>query len=185
MQEEAMNERATLLLVALVFLSPCSVTAAESGRSADVQAGSGPEMRVIEKWRGTWEVKSVRRAPQPVQEIQYVETFEWVLDGRFLRSQTSRKTDGGMSSSMFWFDVFTKTYRFVVFDAGGFALELPPPTWNEATQTMEWKSGSLSPTSYTAHATFSDGDTIRWRSLWKDWKGTAILELEGVSTRRK
>ena len=182
-----MNERATLLLVVVVLLSPSSVPAAESGRSADVQTGSrpAPELRVIDKWQGTWEVKSVRRAPKPAQEIQYVETFEWVLDGRFLRSQTSRKTDGGMSSSMFWFDGFTKTYRFVVFDAGGFALELPPPTWNEATQTMEWKSGALSPTSYTAHATFSDGDTIRWRSLWKDWKGNAILELEGVSTRRK
>ena len=182
-----MNERAMRLLTALVLLSPCSVPATESGRSTDMQAGSrpGPEMRIIEKWRGTWEVKSVRRAPQPVQEILYVETFEWVLDGRFLRSQTSRKTDGGMSSSMLWFDVFTKTYRFVVFDAGGFALELPPPTWSEATQTMEWKSGFLSPTSYTAYATFSDSDTIRWRSLWKDWKGTAILEIEGVSTRRK
>ena len=182
-----MNERTKLLLVSLVLLSPCSVPAAESARPADMQAAlpPGPEVKIIEKWRGTWEVKSVRHAPKPAKEIQYVETFEWVLDGRFLRSQTSRKSDGGMSSSMLWFDVFTKSYRFIVFDANGFALELPPPTWNEATQTMEWKSGSLSPTSYTAHATFPDADTIRWKSSWKDWKGTPILELEGVSTRRK
>jgi hypothetical protein len=50
---------------------------------------------------------------------------------------------------------------------------------------MEWKSGTFSPASYSARATFKDADTIEWRSLWKDWKGTPILELEGVSRRRK
>jgi hypothetical protein len=86
---------------------------------------------------------------------------------------------------MFWFDAATKTYRWVYFDTAGYAVELPPPSWNEAAQTMEWKSGTFSPASYSARATFKDADTIEWRSLWKDWKGTSILELEGVSRRRK
>ena len=86
---------------------------------------------------------------------------------------------------MFWFDAITKTYRIVIFDAKGFEVELPPPTWDDRTQTMEWKAGGFSPTSYTAFATFADPDTIRWKSLWKDWKGSPILELEGVSNRRK
>jgi hypothetical protein len=127
----------------------------------------------------------MRRQPQPVQEMTYVETFDWVLDGRYLRSETSRKSDGGKSMSMFWFDMLTKTYRLVIFDASGFAIELPPPTWSDSNQTMEWKSGMFTPTSYTGYATFTDRDTIRWKSLWKDWKGTVILELEGTSIRRK
>ncbi len=186
-----MKERVSVLLALALWLPACAVAqAADPGRpgeAAQATAGPppGPEAKVIDRWRGTWEVKSVRRAPAPVREITYTEHYDWVLDGRFLRSQTSRKSDGGMSSSMFWFDTFTKTYRLMIFDAAGFGLELPPPTWNEATQTMEWKSGALSPTSYTAHATFSDSDTIRWKSSWKDWKGSPILELEGVSTRRK
>ena len=159
--------------------------------AADDRSLPGPEaipnasLAVIDKWRGTWDVKVTRLNPKPAQNITYTETFDWVLDGRFLRSATSQKSDGGKSMSMFWFDAITKSYRFVIFDAKGFALELPPPTWDDRTQTMEWKTGLASPTFYTAHATFPDPDTIQWKSLWKDWKGSPILELEGVSTRRK
>jgi hypothetical protein len=113
-----------------------------------------PQERIIDKWRGTWEVRALRRAPKPEQEITYEETFEWVLDGRFLRSETARKSDGSRSMVMFWFNVPTKTYRWVYFDTAGYAVELPPPTWNEARQTMEWESGTFSPTSYSARATF-------------------------------
>lgn len=50
---------------------------------------------------------------------------------------------------------------------------------------MEWKSGLLTRVSYTGHAIFKDRDTIQWKSLWKDWKGRFILDLEGTSTRRR
>ena len=84
-----------------------------------------PELAVLDKWRGTWDVKATRRQPLPVQEVSYSETYEWILDGRFLRSETSRKPDGGKGMSMFWFDKFTKTYRLMLFDASGFGVELP------------------------------------------------------------
>ena len=50
--------------------------------------------------------------------------------------------------SISWFDMLTKTYRFVIFDGSGLAVELPLPVWNEKTQTMKWKSGLLTPVSY-------------------------------------
>jgi hypothetical protein len=166
----------------------CSaVLAAESDKiqAAQSEMRLRPEFKIIDKWRGTWDVRVTRRQPQPVQEVTYVETFDWVLDGRFLRSETSRKSDGGKSMSIFWFDMLTKTYRLVIFDASGLAVELPPPTWSNSTQTMEWKSNLLAPTSYTGYATFKDQDTIQWKSLLKDWKGTVILDIEGKSIRRK
>jgi hypothetical protein len=187
-REDAMKLSAVVLRAFCLFLSLClPLRAADTDKSPKPQSGAAPrpELKVIEKWRGTWDVKSTRHAPGPVEEESYVETYDWILDERFLRSETSQKTDGTKSVSMFWFDVYTKTYRFVIFYSAGYSLELPPPTWNESTQTMEWKGGVLSPIIYTAHATFSDRDTIRWKSSWKDWKGTAILELEGVSTRRR
>lgn len=172
------------LAIALYFGAE-GLAAAETAPDPDILAVRESALTIIGKWRGIWDVKATRREPPPVQDVTYTETSEWVLDGRFLRSETSRKSDGGQSMSMFWFDVFTKTYRLVIFDAAGFAVELPPPTWDDRTQTMEWKTGLFSPTSFTGTATFVDRDTIRWKSLWKDWKGTAILDLEGLSTRRK
>jgi len=160
-------------------------TTADDRSLPGLEAIPSASLAVIDRWRGTWEVKATRLNPKPAQDITYAETFDWVLDGRFLRSSTSQKSDGGKSMSMFWFDAITKTYRFMIFDAKGFALELPPPTWDDHTHTMEWKTGWASPTFYTAYAIFPDPDTIRWKSLWKDWKGAPILELEGVSTRHK
>ena len=183
-----MKPKTVLLQCYFIFLIMCSAApAAESDKSQMTHGGAqpGPEFKIVDKWRGTWDVKATRRQPQPVQEVTYLETFDWVLDGRYLRSETSRKSDGGKSMSMFWFDLLTKTYRWVIYDASGLAVELPPPTWSDSSQTMEWKSGMLAPTSYNGYATFKDPDTIRWKSQWKDWKGTVILDLEGTSIRRK
>jgi hypothetical protein len=180
--------RVAFLPACCLILAMCSTTLAaeaEKGRPTPSESLPNPESRIIDKWRGTWEVKATRRQPQPIQEVTYSETFEWILDGRYLRSETSRKSDGGRSMSMFWYDIFTKTYRFVVYDAAGWAVILPPPVWHEKSQTMEWKSGKLDPASYNGYATFTDQDTIRWKSQWKDWKGTVIFDLEGISIRQK
>lgn len=181
-----MNAHATFLpsFLFILFLG-VTVHSAEQVQLAQGAPPLGPESKIVDKWRGTWDVNAMRRHPQPAAPVTYTETFEWVLDGRFLRSETSRKSDGGKTMSMVWYDVITKSYRYIIFDALGFAVELPPPTWHEATQTMEWSSGLFSPISYTGHATFSDRDTIRWKSLLKDWKGTVVLDLEGTSVRRK
>lgn len=179
--------RASLRL--FLFLNFTTACAAEQAELTSRVAPLGPEARIVDKWRGAWDVKATRRHPQPVAPVTYTETFEWVLDGRFLRSETSQKMEGGKpggkSMSMVWHDVITKSYRYVIFDAAGFAVELPPPTWHEPTQTMEWTGGLFSPISYTGYATFSDRDTIRWKSLLKDWKGTVVLDIEGTSVRRK
>ncbi len=181
-----MKPKTVLLQSCSLFLLLCpAALAAESdkGQAPGCKELLGPELAILEKWRGTWEVKATNRQ-QPAKEVAYEETFDWVLDGCYLRSETSRKADGGQSMSMVWFDRITKTYRFVIFDASGLAVELPPPTWSENTQTMEWKSGLFAPTSYTANVTFKDRDTIQWKSLWKNWNGKVILELEGVSIRK-
>jgi hypothetical protein len=180
-----MSRTAVLLGSSFIVLLLCSTAQPADSARDQVSQLPGPEYKVIDKWRGTWDVKATRRQPLPAQESTYVETFDWVLDGRYLRSETSRKSDGGMTMSMFWFDVVTKNYRLALFDSSGMALELPAPTWNDVAQSMEWKSSLFTPTSYAGSATFTDLDTIHWKSLWKDWKGTVILDLEGTSVRRK
>src|SRR5688572_32757502 len=65
------------------------------------------QYQVIDRWRGMWEVKAVNRQ-QADKEVTYTETYDWVFDRCFLRSETSRKSDGGQSMSMIWFDTLTK-----------------------------------------------------------------------------
>lgn len=183
-----MRFTARFLQSALIVLLLCVGASGTSfGQRPTQQLDLRPtrEFAVVEKWRGTWDVRATRRSPQPETVITYVETCEWVLDNRYLRCETSRKSDGGQSMSMFWFDVLTKTYRTMLFDAAGLAVELPPPSWNESTQTMESRASRLNPTNYSGSATFAEPNTIRWKALWKDWKGTVFLDLEGTSVRRR
>lgn len=172
-------------LICTILISDTLQADSSQSQGLQIDTPLGPETKIVEKWRGTWDVKAMRRRPHPAQEVTYVETFDWILDGRYLRSETSRKSDGGKSMTMFWYDVFNQTYQYVIYYASGLVAILPPPAWNDSTQTMEWKSGLFSPISYNAYATFTDRDTIRWKSLWKDWKGTVILDIEGTSHRRK
>ena len=178
------------LLIEACFLSVmlCPVFLAgqpEGTPIPDSETQSVPEYKVIDRWRGTWDVKAIRHVPKPPREVTYSETYDWILDEHYLRCETSRKSDGGKSMSIFWFDMSTKAYRWVIYDASGLVGELPPGMWNESTQTMAWKTGLFSPVSFEGYATFQGPDTIRGKSLWKDWKGTIILDLEGTSTRRK
>ena len=42
---------------------------------------------------------ATRRQPQPLQTVTYVETADWVLNGRYLRTETGRKSDGAQTMS--------------------------------------------------------------------------------------
>ena len=173
-----LSTRLACLLVIVMISGP--LPAAEPSATT---ASERPDFRVMDKWRGTWEVTVQRHQPQPSAVVTYTETFAWELGQRFLRAQTSGRSEGNDTMSMFWFDIFTKRYRYVIFDAAGYGLELPPPTWDEATQTMDWRTGLFAPIDYTGQTRFVDPDHIDWSSELKDWKGTVILKLQGTSKR--
>jgi hypothetical protein len=171
------------LLQSLLLIATCLVVTTKTVTAGE--APPTPESRIVDKWRGTWTVKATRHKPEPRQEVTWEETYEWILDHHYLQSRSTRKSDGGQSMSISWFDARTKAYVFVIYDATGLAAQLPPPTWSEKTQTMEWKASALSPVKYSGYSTFVNPDTIRWKALWQDWKGTVLLDLEGTSVRRK
>ena len=143
-----------------------------------------PELRVLDRWRGSWDVEARRRVPQPAT-ITYIDQYEWALGGRFIRGQAGPKSDGSASTSMATYDPQLNAYRFWSFDSSGLAFELIPAHWDEASRTMKWDGGLFSPVSITGRVQFVDDDTIRWSSLLKDWKRTVILDVEGTSTRRR
>ena len=153
--------------------------------SGPMTVNQSPNFRILDKWWGNWKVTAINHQLEPETTITYDENIDWVMNGRFLRGETSQRSDGSKAMSMIWYDVIFKTYRFLIFDSTGLAVELPPPTWDEKTQTMEWKSSLFSQFRYTGRTTFLNKDTIQWNGVLKDWKGTVIVDVEGTSIRRK
>lgn len=143
-----------------------------------------PELMVLERLRGTWDVTVNTRAPQ-AGTTKHVETYEWVLDRRFLRGETSQKPDGTQDMFMATYDPAIKGYRFWIFSSSGFFVEMPKGAWDERTQSMEWKSPPQMDITFRGQWTFPDKDTRQWTALLKDWKGTVLLEATGTATRRR
>lgn len=177
-----------------------SITQSQADQIQDTALSTPPpNHRILDKWRGTWKVTAIYHPPDP-KTLTYVDTFKWVLHGRFLQGESSEKSDGTKAMSMIWFDLFTQSYRFVIYDStepkpaeeagevplpwGGIAVELPPPTWHEDTQTMEWDSGFFGPVKYTGRSRFVNDDMIISSGLLKDWKGTVIVDVETTSIRQ-
>ncbi len=99
-----MNLKTMLIQLCFMLLMFCpGLPAAEHDKSQATPTGPppGPESRIVDIWRGAWDVSATRRQPQPAGVVTYSETFEWILDGRYLRSETSRKSDGGKACRSF------------------------------------------------------------------------------------
>ena len=83
-----MRRQATLLLSCfLLLLSERALSAAEPDGSGSSSGEGSPQFKIVDKWREIWDVKMMRCQPPPAQEVMYMETFDWILDGRFLRGK--------------------------------------------------------------------------------------------------
>lgn len=178
------TRRIQLWLAILLAVSVLALGDDDKEQATTTMPAEIPELKVLSLWQGTWDVNATRHQPDPAT-VNYRETFTWVLDGRFLKGETSLKSDGNKSMSMATYDQRIGAYRFWTFDSTSFASELPPAEWQESTRTMKWSSGFFNPLRFESRVTFIDDDTINWQVLLKDWKGTVIYAMDGTSIRRK
>lgn len=136
----------------------------------------------LELLAGSWEVSVTTLQPGPIQ-TDYTETYEWVLDGKFLKGQT-RRPDGGEDIIIGTHDTQANGYPFWIFSSSGTYLYLVPATWNARTRTLEFKSPPASDIYYNTVIVFPDAQTRHWTLIIKDWKGQVVLQQEGRAVRR-
>ena len=140
---------------------------------------------VLEKFVGRWDVRVKTLQPQK-PDLTYIETYEWILDRKFVRARTEGKTDGTEDMVVGGYDAKTKGYPFWIFSSSGtfLNLNLAPGTWDARSRTMEWKSPILLDVSYLGRCTFTDDNTRRCTLVLKNWLGRVLLEQETIAVRR-
>jgi hypothetical protein len=186
----AMNlaNKTTIMSWVFVFSLASATHLYADANNGPMIINQSPHFEILNKMRGNWKVTAIRHYPDP-KTITYDENFDWVLNRRFLRGETSQKSDGTKSMSMIWYDLNKKAYRFMIFDStsgpGGEGAELPPATWNEKTQTMEWDTRIFPFGGYTGYLRFLNNDMIQWNGVFKDWSHRIIVDVDGTSIRRK
>jgi Protein of unknown function (DUF1579) len=136
----------------------------------------------LEKFVGRWDVRVRTLQPQK-PDLSYVETYEWMLDRKFVRARTEGKSDGTEDMVVIGYDQKVNGYPFWIFSSSGTFLYLTPGSWDARNRTMEWKSPPLLDVSYQARCTLDD-NTRRCTLVLKNWLGKVLLEQESIAVRR-
>lgn len=142
------------------------------------------DQSVLDRYVGKWNVR-VKTLQPASPDITYTETYEWVLDHKFLHGVTGPKPDGTRDVVYATYDVQAKGYPFWIFSSSGTYLYLPPATWNRRKHVMEWKNPDKLDINYRGVCDFSDKNLRRCAMVMKDWKGTVLLEQTWTATRIK
>lgn len=142
------------------------------------------KLKVLERFRGTWDVTVRTHQPQAAV-VTYTETYDWVLGGHFLRGDSGRKSDGSQDIVFATYDAATDGYPFWIFTSSGAWFYLAPGSWDAASRSFVWKNPPQLSTSYLSRCEFPDERTRRCHSLVKDWKGTVLLDQEASAVRRR
>jgi Protein of unknown function (DUF1579) len=138
---------------------------------------------VLEKFVGRWDVRVKTLQPQKT-DLTHIETYEWILDRKFIRARTEGKADGTEDMVVVGYDLKTNGYGFWIFSSSGTFLYLAPGTWDARNRTIEWKSPPLTDVSYQARCMFPDDNTRRCTLVLKNWIGKVLLEQETSAARR-
>jgi hypothetical protein len=186
----ALDARRRLLVLVAVCAGSMLMPSADASHGQPQRPGpldtltpGAADLRVLDRLRGTWDVVMTMRSPKPIT-MKYVETFEWVLDRKFLRGETSHKPDGTTDLYMTTYDPRSKHYQFWIFSSPGTFVLLPFGTWDTRTQSMEWKSGPNWEVSFNGRWTFPDANTRESTTLVKDWRGKVLLDADVRAVRR-
>jgi len=95
-----------------------------------------PEMKVLERLVGTWEVETIVKVPEETGSDKLVVKREMVLGGRFVQEMGGSDDKGKPNfMGMYTYDSNRKTYRRWFFLSGGFYTE-GTGTWDESSQTF-------------------------------------------------
>jgi hypothetical protein len=136
----------------------------------------------LEGFVGNWDVHMKMLHPEK-SESTYTETYEWVLDGKFLRGQTGQKSDGTQDIIFATYNKQEQGYPFWVFSSAGTYMYLAPATWNSQSRIMEWRNPPQLDISYQSSCNFPDKNSRYCTLIMKDWKGTVLKELTWSALR--
>lgn len=143
---------------------------------------TGAQRAVLDRFVGTWDVTATAKVPK-LAPVTSTFTWAWVLDHRFLRGESSVKSDRSQEMQVFGHDA--DGYPLWIFSSSGLVLYLPRGEWNESTATMAWKNAPTDPILYTTRCTFESAATLRCSVQVKNLAGKVTIESESVAVRRR
>jgi hypothetical protein len=170
-------------LVALALTAIVSTPA-----RADKDKEKAPELKILDRFVGTWNIELVNRVtevnPKEVKSTG-VTTFEWTLNGYFLRATGKTTAPEKVESlQMMSYNPTGKHFYAWFFDSQGNVSEIAGQ-WDEDTKTMTWQATVEENVTMVNRLRFTDKDTIVWTMTTKDNNNKVFVDIRGKMTRKK
>lgn len=146
------------------------------------KAAVPPEMKVLERFVGTWKVEQKRKNADGLEIWGFGRaTSKIVLGGRYLAYTAITGKDEAYS--LFTYDESKKKYRSWFFDSKGSHSEWLG-TWDEATKTLTRTANLGRGNTGTATSKFLDDDTVEFSLVLKHRDGKVFLKMDSKFTRQ-
>jgi hypothetical protein len=144
-----------------------------------------PEMRILERWIGTWDTVAVAKpaewTPKEARTTS-TSTRTWVLD-KSLVMESTQNSDGKEGLSLFTYDPKQKAYRHWWFGSEGHTTK-STCQWDDVSETLSFRSEDNGLTSRGAMR-FIDDDHHDHRLVVTDGDGKLYLDMKWTITRSK
>jgi hypothetical protein len=179
--------RALLWTLALLILATFHAPAI-ADKDKDGPPPKPSELKVLDRFLGTWDLELVSKVtevnPKETKSTSTA-TFEWILDGRFMRVTGKTLTPEKIESlQMMSYNPAGKQFYGWFFDSQGSVNEVAGQ-WDEDTKTMTWQAPVEENVTMTNRLRFTDKNTIVWTMITKDNNNKIYVDVRGKMTRKK
>jgi hypothetical protein len=179
-QESTMRAAQLFLLAALFFTSLETASAQPPAKAAELKVLD----RLDGKWRYEWESKPTEWDPKGSEGIG-TSTNEWILDGWF-QQRKGKGDDGRHEILEVWtYDGHTKTYRAWGFMAPGVNHYEGTGTWDEKSNTLNYKGKGPGDVTFVSTMRFIDKDNWEATRVARDAAGKLVQDARFKLTRQK
>jgi hypothetical protein len=179
-EESTMHAAQLFLLAALFFTSRETVSAQPPAKPAELKVLD----RSTGKWRYEWESKPTEGNPKGSKGAG-MSTNEWSLDGWF-QQRKGKADDGGHEILEIWtYDAATKTYQAWGFMAPGANHYEGTGTWDETSNTLNYKGKGPGDVTFVSTMRFIDDDNAEATRVAKDATGKIVQDVRFKMTRQK
>ncbi len=163
-----------------------SVAACLSQHSLGAEPVKPPELKVLEKFVGTWDCEIVTKpavwTPEEKRE-KAMEVNEMALDGWFLHGSSKTPDGKTLVIMMNTYDPERKKFHFWRFAGRG--CEEADGQWDETTSTLTITTDQGNGVTTKAAFHVIDGDHREYHIVAKDGDGKVYVNIQGKVTRRK
>ena len=145
-----------------------------------------PEMKVLKRLIGTWDVTGVSKpaewTPEEVRTTSKV-TRTWVLNESFVLD-SSKKSDGRESLALLTYDPQQKAYRSWWFSSEGHTSK-STGAWDSVSETISFRSEFGNGLTSRSAVRFIDDDHHDWRVVVTDGNGKLYFDTKWTLSRSK